>query len=58
MARWNDFVDEGRPIVWPLLLQDGNKDQIKFVQKGAFASETLFWFRALNDKIDDEVSDT
>ena len=44
--------------MWPFLLQDGNKNQIKFVQKGAFASETLLGFRALDDKIDDEVSDT
>lgn len=57
VARLYDFVDEGGPVVRPLLLQDGDQDQIQFVQESAFAAELLLGTGVLDDKIDDEVPD-
>lgn len=38
MTGSNDLIDEGRPIVRPFLLQNGNKNQIEFVQERTFSS--------------------
>jgi hypothetical protein len=57
VARLNDLVDECGPVVWPLLLQNRDQDQIQFVQESAFAAEFLLGAGVLDDEIDDEVAD-
>lgn len=57
MARLNDLVDEGGPVVWPLLLQNRDQDQVQFVQESTFAAEFLLGAGILDDEIDDEVAD-
>jgi hypothetical protein len=42
MARRDYFIDESRPIVGPLLLEDRNEDQVELIQKRAFTSELFF----------------
>lgn len=56
MTRCNDLVDEGRPVARPLLFQNGNKNEIEFVQERAFGSETFFRLRAFDNEVDNEVS--
>ena len=34
MAGRDDLVDESRPVVRPLLLQDGDEDKIELVEEG------------------------
>lgn len=42
MASRDDFVDKRRPVVWPLLLENGDKDQIEFVEQGLVLAQRLF----------------
>lgn len=56
VTRCNDLVDEGRPVARPLLFQNGNKNEIEFVQERAFGSETFFRLRAFDNEVDNEVS--
>lgn len=42
MTRRDYFIDESRPIMRPLLLQDRNEDQVELIQKRAFTPELLF----------------
>ena len=58
MARRNDFVDEGWPVVRPLLFQDRNKHQVEFVQESSLTSKLLFRVGILDDEVDNEVPDT
>lgn len=57
MAGGNNLVDERRPVVGPLLLQNGNEDQVELVQKGAFGAQLLFRVGVFDDEIDDEIAD-
>lgn len=57
VTRLNNLVDECGPVVWPLLLQNRDQDQIQFVQESAFAAEFLLGAGVLDDEIDDEVTD-
>ena len=41
----------------PLLLQYGDEDQVELVQEGSLGLEGLLGARALDDELDDEVSD-
>lgn len=56
MAGSDDLVDERRPVVRPLLFEDGNQDEVEFVQESALASKALFGFRIFEDEVDNEVS--
>jgi hypothetical protein len=58
VARGDDFVDEGRPVVRPLLLQDRNKDEVELVEEGFVLLEGFCGFRALEDALDDKVANT
>jgi hypothetical protein len=42
MAGRNNFVDECRPVVGPLLLQDRYKDEIEFIEEGSLRFERFF----------------
>lgn len=42
----------------PLLLEDGNKYQIEFVEKGSLGSETLFGTRTLDDEAHHKIANT
>jgi hypothetical protein len=44
--------------VRPLLLEDGNEDEVKLVEQGLLLAQRLFGARALDDELDDEVSDS
>lgn len=57
MAGGDDLVDEGGPVVRPLLLQDGDEDQVEFVEKGAFGAKLLLRAGVLDDEIHDEIAD-
>ena len=41
----------------PLLLQDGDEDEVEFVQEGALGAAAVFVVGQLDDKVDDEISD-
>ena len=56
MARRDDLIDEGRPVVGPFLLEDGYEDQIQLVEKGPLALQALFAVRALDDEVDYKVA--
>jgi hypothetical protein len=58
MAGRNDLVDEGGPLVRPILLQDRDKDKVQLVQKRTFVVEALFGAGELDNEVDDEVADT
>lgn len=58
MAGGDNLVDKGGPVVRPFLLQDRDQDQVQFVQECALGAELLFGAGVLDNKIDDEVSDT
>lgn len=55
MAGGNDFVDEGRPVVRPFLLQDRDQDEIEFVHEGLFGPELLLGARVFDDEIDNKI---
>lgn len=42
MAGRNDFVDERRPVVWPLLLEDRDKDEVEFVKESSLGLQSFF----------------
>lgn len=58
MAGRDDFIDKGRPVVRPLLLEYGNEDEVKLVEQGLLLAQRLFGARALDNELDDEVSDS
>jgi len=58
VAGRDDFVDKGRPVVRPLLLEYGNEDEVKLVEQGLLLAQRLFGARALDNELDDEVSDS
>lgn len=58
MAGGDDFVYEGRPVVRPLLLENGHKDEVELVQKGSLRLERFLGGRALDDKIHNEIANT
>jgi hypothetical protein len=55
MARRNDLVDEGRPVMWPFLLQDGNEDQVELVQESTFGPKAFLGLGAFDDEVDNEI---
>ena len=57
MARGDDFVDEGGPVVGPFLLENRHEDKVEFVEKGSLCLQRFFGTGALYDKLDYEVSD-
>lgn len=58
-ARGRDnLVDEGRPVVGPLLLEDGDENKIKLVEQDTVGLEKLFGTRTLEDILDDKVANT
>ena len=58
MAGGDDLIDEVGPIVRPLLLQNGDQDQIQLVDQRAFGSKFLLGARIFDDEIDDEISNS
>ena len=56
MACRNDFVDKVGPIVWPLLLEDRDQDQIEFSNQCTVAFQLLVGIRILDNEIDDKVT--
>jgi hypothetical protein len=56
VARGDDFVDEGRPVVRPFLLEDGDEDEVELVEKGSLCFQGLFRARRLDYEVDHEVS--
>lgn len=58
MARRDDFVDEAGPVVGPFLFQHGNENEVELVKKGLVGSQRFFGTGALNDELNNEVSDT
>ena len=58
MARGYDLVDEGRPVVWPLLLEDRNEDEVQLVQEGTVGAAAVVVVRELDDEVYDKVPDT
>lgn len=57
MAGRDDLIDEGRPVVRPLLLEDGNEDQVEFVDQGSLLAQALVGARHLDDELDNKVAD-
>jgi hypothetical protein len=57
VTRRDDFVDEGGPVVRPFLLEDGDEDEVEFVQQGAVGAAAIVVVRELDDEVDDEVAD-
>jgi hypothetical protein len=58
MAGRDDFVDKCRPVVRPFLLEDGNENEVELVEQGPLLAQRLFGARALDDELDNEVSDS
>lgn len=58
MARGNDLVDKIWPVMRPLLLQNGDQDQVELVQKSAFVLQSFLGFGVFNDEVDDKVSNS
>ena len=56
MARRDDFVGECWPVVRPFLLEYGYKDEIELVEECTLRSKALLRARALDDKVDNEVT--
>jgi len=44
--------------VRPLLLKDGNENEVKLVEQSLLLAQRLFGARALDDELNDEVSDS
>jgi hypothetical protein len=42
MARGDDFVDEGGPVMGPLLLENGDEDEVEFIEEGSLRFEGFF----------------
>ena len=58
MARGDDLVDEGWPVVWPFLLEYGNKDEVELVDESLLLLQRLFGGGTLDDEVDDEIADS
>ena len=58
MTGRDNFIDEGWPVMGPLLLQNRNQDKVQFVQESAFGFELLLRARVFDDEVDDEVSNS
>ena len=58
MAGRNNLVDEGRPVMRPLLLEDRDEDKIQLVEKGSLGLERFFGAGGLDNEVHDEVTDT
>lgn len=58
MARRNDLVDEGGPVVRPFLLENGDENEIELVQQRALGLDLLFGFGILENKSDNKIADT
>ena len=58
MARADDLVDKGRPVVRPFLLQYRDEHEVELVEQGALALKGLFGAGALHDTRSDEISDS
>lgn len=57
MAGRDDFVDKGRPVVGPFLLEDGDENKIKLVEKGFVGSQGLVGVGGLDNELDNKVAD-
>lgn len=57
MAGRNDLIDEVGPIVWPILLEDVDQDEVEFVDQSTLAFQTIFRRGGLDDEVDDEIAD-
>lgn len=57
MASRNDLVDKVGPVMGPFLLQNGNEDEIKFIEQSSLSLEVVLRTRVLNNKIDNKVAD-
>lgn len=42
----------------PLLLEHGDEDEVELVEQGLLLAQRLFGARALDDELNDEVSDS
>lgn len=42
MAGGDDLVDKGGPVVWPLLLEDGDEYQVELIDERALALQAFF----------------
>jgi hypothetical protein len=58
MARGNDLVDEGGPVMRPFLLKDRDQDQVQLVQERPLRLVWLLVCGVLDDEVDNEVSDS
>jgi hypothetical protein len=58
MARGDDLVDEGRPVVGPFLLEDRHKHEIQLVQEGAVGAATIVVVGELDDEVYNKVANT
>jgi hypothetical protein len=52
------FVDEGGPVMGPLLLEDGYENKVEFVEKSSLCFEGFFRARALDNEAHNEVANT
>ena len=58
MAGGDDFVDEGGPVVRPLLLEDRDKDEVELIEEGSLGFEGFFGAGGLDDEADHEVANS
>jgi len=58
MAGGYNLVDEGRPVVGPLLLENGHQDKVELVQQSPLRLQRLLGAGALYDKADNKIPDT
>lgn len=56
MARGDDFIDEGWPVVRPFLLENGHKNQIQLVDERSLRFQTLLRIRTRDDEVHHKVS--
>lgn len=42
MTGGDDFIDKGRPVVWPLLLEDGDENEVELVEQSLLLAQRLF----------------
>jgi len=58
VARRNDLIDKGGPVVRPFLLQDRHKNQVELVEERALGVQALLGAGEFDDEVDDKVPDT
>ena len=58
MAGGDYFVDEGGPVMRPLLLEDGYEDKVEFVEKSSLCLEGFFGARALDNEAHNKIANT